>query len=217
MPTESGPTASGITALFLDVGGVLLTNGWGHSIRQRAAEDFKFDYSEMEERHRLSFNTFEDGKLTLDQYLDQVIFFKPRDFSHEALKTYIYDQTQSYPDMIDLMLRLKERHRLQVFVVSNEGRELTSYRVKQFGLKKLVDAFIVSCFVHFRKPDEDIYRLALDVAQVGPEQVAYIDDRPLFIQVARGLGIPSIQHIDLATTKAALAEMGITAEQVFPD
>ncbi len=206
------PTESPITTLFLDVGGVLLTNGWGHSIRQRAAQAFKFDYAEMEERHRLSFNTFEDGKLTLDQYLDQVIFFQPRDFSHEALKAYIYDQTQAFPDMIDLMMRLKERHHLQVFVVSNEGRELTAFRVKQFGLKKLVDAFIVSCFVHFRKPDEDIYRLALDVAQVGPEQVAYIDDRPLFIQVARGLGIPSIQHIDLPTTRAALAEMGITAE-----
>ena len=203
-------TQSRITTLFLDVGGVLLTNGWGRKIRQQAAEFFKLDYADMEERHHLSFNTFEDGKLTLDQYLDQVIFFKPRDFSRDTFKTFIYDQTQAYPDMIDLMQRLKQRHNLTVFVVSNEGRELTAYRVKQFGLKKLVDAFVVSCYVHYRKPDQDIYRLALEIAQVDPEQVAYIDDRALFIQVASGLGIPSIQHIDLATTQAELAKMGIT-------
>jgi putative hydrolase of the HAD superfamily len=203
-------TQSRITTLFLDVGGVLLTNGWGRKIRQQAAEFFKLDYADMEERHHLSFNTFEDGKLTLDQYLDQVIFFKPRDFSRDTFKTFIYDQTQAYPDMIGLMQRLKQRHNLTVFVVSNEGRELTAYRVKQFGLKKLVDAFVVSCYVHYRKPDQDIYRLALEIAQVDPEQVAYIDDRALFIQVASGLGIPSIQHIDLATTQAELAKMGIT-------
>ncbi len=57
------------TALFLDVGGVLLTNGWDRSMRQRAAETFKLDYDEMDERHHLTFDTYEEGKLSLNEYL----------------------------------------------------------------------------------------------------------------------------------------------------
>jgi len=53
-----------ITALFLDIGGVLLTDGWDHQARRRAAKNFKLEWAEMEERHRLTFETHEEGKLT---------------------------------------------------------------------------------------------------------------------------------------------------------
>ncbi len=149
---ERGP----IRALFLDVGGVLLSNGWGQVARQRAATAFALDFEEMNERHHLTFDTYEEGKLSLDDYLSRVVFYKERPYTREEFKSFMFAQTFAYPHMINLVRRLKARHGLKVAVVSNEGRELTEYRIRTFKLGEFVDFFVVSCFVHIRKPDEDI-------------------------------------------------------------
>ena len=202
---------SQITTLFLDIGGVLLTNGWDHNIRRRAAEKFGLDYDEMNERHHLTFDTYEEGKLSLDRYLNRVVFYQARSFSPDEFKAFMYAQSQPYPDMLELMRGLKTRHNLQVAAVSNEGRELTVYRVQQFQLGTFMDFFVSSCFVHYRKPDEDMYRIALDIAQVQPEQVVYIDDRAMFVEVAQGLGIRGIIHKDYETTRKALEALGLSS------
>ncbi len=201
---------SRITTLFLDLGGVLLTNGWARQVRRVAAEKFQLDYTDMDERHHLSFNTYEDGKLTLDQYLDQVIFHQPRSFSRDEFKAFMYAQSQAFPEMLQFIRALKDRYHLNMVAVSNEGRELTDYRIEKFGLHDFIDSFIVSCYVHYRKPDRDIYSLALDVAHVRPDQVIYIDDRPLFVEVAQTIGLHAIQHRSLEDTKAALASYGLS-------
>ncbi|MCL4511744.1 MAG: HAD family phosphatase [Bacteroidetes bacterium] len=197
-------------ALFLDIGGVLLTNGWDHNSRKEAANKFGLDYEEMNERHHLTYDTFESGKLSLDEYLDRVVFYDERRFSHEDFKAFMYDQSQPFPEMLELIRNLKAKYNLKVGVVSNEGRELTEYRIKKFGLGKFVDFFISSCFVHFRKPDADIYRIALDVAQVSPDKSVYIDDRAMFVNMAQGLGINSIRHTSYQATRSALDSFGLS-------
>jgi putative hydrolase of the HAD superfamily len=201
---------SGITTLFLDIGGVLLTNGWDHNIRGRAADNFSLDYEEMNERHHLTFDTYEEGKLSLDEYLNRVVFYEKRPFSPDEFKAFMYAQSQPFPEMIKLMRNLKAQYSLQVAAVSNEGRELTTYRVQQFKLGEFIDFFVSSCFVHYRKPDADIYRIALDIAQASPEEVVYIDDRAMFVEVARGLGIRGILHKDYETTQKAMETMGLS-------
>ena len=94
-------------------------------------------------------------------------------------------------------------------VVSNEGRELTADRIERFGLKEFVDIFVVSSYVHFRKPDEDIFRIALDVAQAEPGEVVYVDDRQMFVEVACRLGMREVWHRDLDGTQAAFAALGL--------
>jgi putative hydrolase of the HAD superfamily len=202
--------SSSIRTLFLDIGGVLLTNGWDHNIRIRAADIFGLDYGEMNKRHNLTIDTYEEGKLSLDEYLNRVVFYQERLFTREEFKSFMYAQSQSFPEMIELMRGLKTQNSLQVAAVSNEGRELTVYRVQQFKLGSFIDFFISSCFVHYRKPDVDIYRIALDIAQASPQQVVYIDDRPMFVEVARGLGIHGIIHQGYKTTQKALDEMGLS-------
>ena len=199
-----------ITALFLDIGGVLLTNGWDHIMRQQAAQKFGLDYQEMNERHHLTFDTYEAGKLSLDDYLNRVVFYQPRNFTHEIFKEFMYDQSRPYPPMIKLVEKLKARHGLKVAAVSNEGRELTAFRIKKFELGTFINFFVSSCFVHYRKPDPDIFRMALDMAQVAPDHVAYIEDRPMFVEVACNLGLHAIRHTDVETTRTALAELGLT-------
>lgn len=201
-----------IKALFLDVGGVLLTNGWDRSMRKRAAETFKLDYADMDERHHLTFDTFESGKLTLDEYLDRTVFHRNRPFSRNAFKEFMFSQSKPYPEMLGGIRPLKSRYPLKIAVVSNEGRELAMHRVRSFGLDEFVDFFIVSCFVHMRKPDKDLYRMALDVAQVPAEKVAYVEDRLMFVEVAESLGIRGIHHTSFESTREALQDLGITLD-----
>ena len=203
-------SSSSITTFFLDIGGVLLTNGWDHTIRAHVADKFGLDCDEMNERHHLTYDTYEEGKLSLDDYLNRVVFYQERSFSREAFKAFMYAQSQPFPEMIELMRGLKNQYGLQVAAVSNEGRELTVYRVQQFKLGTIIDFFVSSCFVHYRKPDADMYRIALDIAQVRPEQVIYIDDRAMFVEVAQGLGIRSIIHSSYESTQKTLETLGLS-------
>jgi putative hydrolase of the HAD superfamily len=202
-----------ITTLFLDVGGVLLTNGWGHQSRALAAKTFDLNLEEMEDRHHLTFDTYEVGKLTLEEYLSRTVFYEERPFTRDQFREFMFAQTQPYPEMIELVRKLKTQHELRIAVVNNEARELNSHRIRTFKLGEFVDFFISSCFVHFRKPDADIFRLALDIAQVPAEQVVYIDDQPLFVQVADGLGIRGIRHTDYQSTCAKLASLGLQNDE----
>jgi len=201
--------STSITTLFLDIGGVLLTNGWDNGIRKRVADKFGLDFDEMNERHHLTFDTYEEGKLSLDEYLNRVVFYQERSFSRKEFKAFMYAQSQPFPEMIELMCALKTQYSLQVAAVSNEGRELTVYRVQQFKLGTFIDFFVSSCFVHYRKPDTDIYRIALDIAQVNPQQVLYIDNQPMFVEVAQSLEIRGMLHKDYETTQKALETMGL--------
>jgi putative hydrolase of the HAD superfamily len=201
-----------INTLFLDIGGVLLTNGWDRKARNSAAKFFKLELDDMQERHHLTFDTYEVGKLSLEEYLRRVVFYQKRPFTINQFKKFMFDRTKPYPEMIELIGRLKKKYKLKVAVVSNEGSELNEYRIKKYRLGNFVDFFISSCFVHFRKPDPDIYRVALDIAQVSPDLVMYIEDRPLFIQVAKELGIEGIRHIDYQTTRIQLASVGLNLD-----
>ncbi len=198
-----------ITCLFLDVGGVLLTDGWNREAREVAADRFNLNLKELEERHHLTFDTYEIGKLTLEEYLDRIVFYRKRPFTRAAFREFMFARSKPFPEMIELVRGLKARHKLKIAVVSNEGRELNTHRLRKFRLNEFVDFFISSSFVHLRKPDSDIFRLALDVAQVPARQVVYIENTPMFVQVAEGFGIRSILHTDYKTTYAKLASLGL--------
>jgi putative hydrolase of the HAD superfamily len=198
-----------INTLFLDIGGVLLTNGWGRDARALAGEKFNLDEEEFSERHHMTFDTYEEGKLSLDEYLNRVVFYRPRHFTIQDFKKFMFEQSQPLEPMIALIRRLKAHYGLKTVAVSNEGRELTEYRIREFRLNEFIDAFVFSCFVHFRKPDEDIYRIALDISQARPGEVAYLDDRKMFVEVAQGLGIQGIHNTGYESTVAMLKDMGL--------
>jgi putative hydrolase of the HAD superfamily len=201
--------AAAIEAVFTDIGGVLLTNGWDRHARRRAAERFALDADEMDERHHLTFDTYEVGKLSLDEYLRRVVFYEDRGFTPADFKEFMFAQSEPYPDMIGFVKELKRRRSLKIVAVTNEGRELMTYRMQRFALGEFLDFIVASSFVHFRKPDADIWRIACDLAQVPPDRVVYLEDRPLFVNVARDLGIRSIRHVDAATTRREFESLGL--------
>jgi len=201
-----------VTTLFLDIGGVMLSNGWGHESRKLAAEKFNLNLGELEERHHLTFVTYEEGKLTMKEYLNRVVFYQKHTFTYNQFQEFMFGQSTPYKDMIEFIIKLKELNRLKIAVVNNEARELNEHRIKKFKLNQFVDFYISSCFVHFRKPDADIFRIALDIAQVPAEQVVYIENTQMFVDVARDLGIRSIMHKNYLSTSAELSMMGLKVE-----
>jgi putative hydrolase of the HAD superfamily len=200
-----------LTCLFVDIGGVLLTNGWDHTARKRAAKKFDLDYAEMEDRHARTFDTYEEGKITLDEYLRRVVFHQPRPFTRAEFRRLMFAQSKPYPRMIELVINIRKQHGLKVVVVNNEGRELNEHRIRTFKLDSFADVIISSCYVHVRKPDADIFHLALDIAHVRTREVVFIENTPMFVQVAEGLGIRSILHTDPESTRERLGKLGLEA------
>jgi putative hydrolase of the HAD superfamily len=198
-----------ITTLFLDIGGVLLTDGWSHGASTLAAKTFNLDVADLKERHSQALDTYENGKLTLDQFLDRMVFYEKRSFTRAQFREFMFAQSKAYPRMIELIRRLKARYGLKIVVVSNEGREFNEYRIRKFKLDGFVDFFISSCFVRLRKPDQDIFRVALDTVRVPANQVVYIENTQMFVEVAEGLGIRSILHTDYKSTCVKLASFGL--------
>jgi putative hydrolase of the HAD superfamily len=201
--------ADRIDTLFLDVGGVLLTNGWDRKARSRAAREFGLDNEEFQERHHMVFDSYEKAKFSLDDYLSLVVFHRDRPFTKEDFTEFMLERSRALPGMINLVRSLKAQYGLKTVVVSNEGRELADYRIKKFKLTEFIDSFIFSCFVQFRKPETAIFRIALDVSQADPRHVVYLDDREMFVEVAQDLGIAGIHHLGYQSTRAALAKIGL--------
>jgi putative hydrolase of the HAD superfamily len=198
-----------IQTLFVDVGEVLLTNGWDHLARKRAAKHFKLKWADMDERHRLVFETHEEGRLTFEEYLGWVVFYEKRAFTRNQFRDFMFAQSKPYPRMIELITELKAKYGLKIVVVSNESREVNAYRIRTFKLDQLVDTFISSCFVHMRKPDVRIFQLALDLAQTRATQAIFLDNTPMFVKIAEDMGIHSVLHVDYESTRVTLASFGL--------
>ena len=150
---------SGVKVIFFDIGGVLLSNGWGHEARQKAAQTFSLDYTEMDTLHHFIFNVYEIDSITLNEYLDRVVFNHPRDFTKEDFKIFMFAQSVELLDMLQWLKEWKHNCGFHIISINNEGRELNDFRIKKFDLHQCFDAFISSCEVGMRKPDPGIFRL----------------------------------------------------------
>lgn len=194
-----------IKGLLLDVGGVMMSNGLDHQLRQKIAQEFDLE-EEVNQRHAIFFEIYERDKLSFDEYLKRTIFYKKRSFSLEEIKNAIFSSVQLYEDMILWLKEIKKKYHLRIGIISNEGRALAENRFKRADFS-FIDFFLVSAFAKMRKPDPDLYRLALDLLQLTPSEVIYIDDRNLLIESAQSLGIQGIWHQNLANTKKQFGEI----------
>jgi putative hydrolase of the HAD superfamily len=199
--------AAALKILFFDIGGVLLTNGWGRDSRKEAAEKFGLDYDEVNELHNFIFNVYEIGSISLDEYLDTVVFNHPREFTREDFKDFMYSRSKELPGTLEWLKEWKKDSGFRLISINNEGKELNDYRVKKFKLHDCFDAFVSSCEVNMRKPDPGIFKLAMGIAQVLPQQCVYFDDRIMFVRAAQKLGIRAYQHSDFESTKKILEDL----------
>ena len=201
-----------ITTIFFDIGGVLLTDGWGHDSRRAAAEQFGLDWEEYSDRHEKVGHAIETNRMSLEQYLDRAIFYRPREFSREEFRAFIFAQSQPKPESIAIVAQLADSKNHFLATINNEVLELNLYRLEHFGLRRYFRVFFSSCFLGLRKPDEAIYRLALRVTQQGPANCIFIDDREVNLECPRELGWNTILFRDAAQLRSELTEAGIELE-----
>jgi putative hydrolase of the HAD superfamily len=198
-----------IKALFWDVGGVLLTNAWDHTQREAAVKRFQLDREEFAERHDLVVSSFERGKISLEEYLDRVVFYRPRTFTREEFKKCMYELSEANPAVLTFARKLAKADKYLMGTINNESRELNQYRIETFGMREIFKVFVSSCYVGLRKPEEAIYRLALDITQQVPEQCCFIDDRALNLEVAKRLGMHTIEMDDVEQLQKDLRKLGV--------
>ncbi len=201
---------SELTTLFWDIGGVILTNGWDRASRREAAELFHMDWEDLQDRHDLSFPAFETGAITLDQYLDRTVFCRPQKFTREEFTAFMFAQSREYPETRAILANVAKSGRYLLAAVNNEPRELNEYRIEAFQLRRDFSLFFSSCYVGLRKPDEALYRLALEVTQRPAEQCLLIDDRLLNLENPRKLGMRTIHYQNPAQLRAELERHGIS-------
>jgi len=201
---------SAIRAIFWDVGGVLLTNAWDRTERSEALEHFQLDQAEFHARHEMVVSSFERGKITLDEYLDRTVFYRTRPFTREMFRDYMFALSQPFPEVLEFARALTETGKYVMGTINNESRELNYYRIEKFALRMIFRLFVSSCFVGFRKPERDIYRLALEITQVPAEQCCFIDDRALNLECAAKLGMHPIQMQKMEQLRGDLANLGVT-------
>ena len=199
-----------INSIFWDVGGVLLSNAWDRSQRERALEQFKLDEAEFTDRHEMLVSSLERGKISFDEYLDRTIFYRPRPFAREVFKDYVFSLSQPHHEVLAVAEQLAKSGKYLMATINNESKDLNQYRIQTFGLREIFSVFVSSCFVGLRKPEEAIYRLALEVTQKSAESCCFIDDRALNLESARRLGMSTIEMHDVEQLRRELRKLGVT-------
>jgi len=202
-----------ITAIFWDVGGVLLTNAWDRAQRQRALAKFGLDEVEFDDRHDMLVSSFERGKIGLKEYLERTVFYRPRSFSPQEFTDYMFSLSQSDPEALQIAKTLARSCRYLMATINNESLDLNLYRIQTFGLREIFDVFVSSCYVGLRKPEEGIYRLALDITQRPPQECCFIDDRPLNLDAAAKLGMQVIRMENAQQLRQDLQRLGVNDAQ----
>jgi putative hydrolase of the HAD superfamily len=198
-----------VTALFWDIGGVVLSNGWDREERAAAIQHFGLDTESFEERHELVNTAFETGRMSLNAYLEQTVFYCPRTFSQEEFKTFLFAQSKENHGTRAVLDEVTAAGRYLLATLNNESAELNAYRIRHFQLMRNFKAFFTSCYLGVRKPDAAIYQLALDISQRAPEECIFIDDRQLNVECAQRLGMRAIHFQNPAQLAKDLIQEGV--------
>lgn len=199
-----------VTALFWDVGGVILSNGWDRAARSEAAQKFGLDWEEFQDRHELASPAFETGQITLDTYLQRTVFYRKRAFTRDEFVAFMFAQSEEFPESRAVLSALAQTRKYLLATINNEPLELNVRRIEMFNLRREFEAFFSSCFVRIRKPDEGIYRLALEVTQRRAEECLFIDDRELNLECARQMGMHTIHFQSAVQLRQELEANGVT-------
>jgi putative hydrolase of the HAD superfamily len=192
--------------VFVDIGGVLGTNGWDREQRQRAIDHFALEKKDFEFRHQEVAGAWEEGRISMDEYMDLTVFSCPREFTRDQFRDFVYSQSEPFPDSIAAIRELSNRHTHVVMTLNNESAELNSYRIQHFGLTDIFSAFLSSCWLNARKPTATFFNRAFGVANANPGESLLIDDREQNITRAAELGMQTIHCLNPADLRAQLVK-----------
>jgi putative hydrolase of the HAD superfamily len=198
-----------IEHIFFDIGGVLGSNGWDREQRQRAIEQFHLDADEFSYRHHEIVGDWEEGHMSLDEYLDICVFYEERAFERDDFVRFMLAQSEPAPDAIAVARGLAGTRRFQLLTLNNEAAVLNEHRIERFGLRGFFAAFLSSCWLGVRKPKRTFYEKALAIAQADPARSLLIDDRDQNLAPARRLGMGTVLFRNVPALKEELRELRV--------
>ena len=143
---RGGRLMTEVNALFWDVGGVILTNGWDRAAREHAVREFHLEGDEFRERHDLAVPALETGQITLDEYLERTVFFQARTFAREAFKAFMFAESREHAETRAIVTELARSRKYLMATINNEGLELNLHRIQQFNLAETSWHFSVPVF-----------------------------------------------------------------------
>jgi putative hydrolase of the HAD superfamily len=170
-----------IRHIFFDIGGVLGSNGWDREQRAAAVARFHLDAQDFQCRHEEVIGAWEEGRITINEYLDISIFSQPRNFSREEFIKFMYSQSVVQEDVVAIARSLTANDSYTLMTLNNESDELNRYRIEKFGISEIFEAFLSSCWLR-----------GLGIAQALPESTLFIDDREQNLTPAQKLGMKVI-------------------------
>lgn len=195
---------STISHIFFDIGGVLGTNGWDREQRDKAVKRFKLDPEDFQCRHEEVVGEWEEGHITIDEYLEITVFHKPVDFSRDEFVEFMRSQSVPNEGVIALARSLTGNPDYTLMTLNNESDELNRYRITRFGISQLFEAFLSSCWLGVRKPTQKFYERGLGIAQASPETSLFIDDRQQNLTPAANLGMTCIRFTSVSQLRSDL-------------
>ena len=187
-----------IKHIFFDIGGVLGSNGWDHEQRERAVQRFDLNADDFQWRHEEVMGEWEEGRITLDEYLDIAVFHTSRSFSREEFIEFMYSQSVPDEATIRIARLLSRQSAYTLMTLNNEAEELNVYRIERFGISQIFEAFLSSCWLGVRKPIRRFYSRGLGIAHANAATSLFIDDRPQNLIPASTLGM-NVIHFKSAT------------------
>jgi putative hydrolase of the HAD superfamily len=192
--------------LFWDIGGVLLTNGWDRHARAEAVRRFHLDRADFEARHARVIDDFDSGRMGLEEYMTETIFFRAQEFTREAFREFMYSRSEPFPDVLKIAAEFAADRTCFMAALNNESLPINQYRIERFGLRRYFRCFFSSCYLGVRKPAGRMYELALQLTQSPPEDCVFIDDRPENLEPARRLNMRTVHFVNAEQLREDLAE-----------
>ncbi len=178
-----------IRHIFFDIGGVLGSNGWDREQREKAVQQFDLNAEDFQWRHEEVMGEWEEGSITLNEYLDVAVFHTPRNFSRDEFIKFMYSQSVPNEATIQIARLLSRQAGYTLMTLNNEAAELNIHRIEKFGISQIFEAFLSSCWLGVRKPIRRFYHRALGIAQAEPATSLFIDDRQQNLIPASAFGM----------------------------
>ena len=125
-----------------------------------------------------------------------------------GLKQKLLDFYEPNEGMFDLLSSLKGKG-YKTVLLSDQTKEWWPYLNKKYNIEPHFDYCIISAKVGVHKPDERIYRIALEKSQTSAENSVFIDDLEKNLVPARKLGVKTILYKDTEQLKKELISLGI--------
>ena len=124
----------------------------------------------------------------------------------EAFRQRYYSDEKPNHEVVDLINTLEGHYRLGI--VSNHPPGLEEW-LKEWQLLERFETVVVSGEVGVAKPDEKIFRIALERLGIDAAEVFFIDDTEEHVLAARSLGMSGPQFSSASALAAHLRELGV--------